>query len=72
MPIYEFHCKECRQEFKTLRPAHKLPEVACNTCGSDRVVRLLSVTARTNDTQQPASCSAPTGACCMGAGGCRN
>ena len=40
MPIYEFHCKECRQEFKTLRPARKLPEVACNT--TDGAVRAVT------------------------------
>ena len=74
MPIFEFHCKECREEFKTLRPLHKLNEVACIACGSDRVVRLLSVTARTAAEPQPtASCATPmSGGCCMRPGGCRN
>ena len=73
MPIYEFQCKECREEFKTLRPAHKLPEVVCNACGSERVVRLLSITARTSDTPTPNACGLPIGGgCCMGSGGCRN
>ena len=73
MPIYEFKCKACHEDFKTLRPAHKLPEVACSACGSERVVRLLSITARTSDTPAPASCGMPSGSgCCMGAGGCRN
>ena len=74
MPIYEFKCKECSQDFKTLRPAHKLPEVVCNICGSERVVRLLSITARTAETPEPASCGMPSGGggCCMGACGCRN
>ena len=47
MPIYEFHCKECRKEFKTLRRSEQLSDVACPTCGTERVTRLLSVTAMT-------------------------
>ncbi len=46
MPIYEFQCKECRNDFKTLRRADKLNEVLCPTCGTDHVMRLLSVTAQ--------------------------
>ncbi len=74
MPIFEFHCKECREEFKTLRSANKLNEVACSACGSERVVRLLSVTARASaDAQTSGPCATPmSGGCCMGTGGCRN
>lgn len=67
MPIYEFHCKECRGEFKTLRPADKLKEVKCPSCGTERVARLLSVTARSQPEPEP-SCSLPMGSCC--GGGC--
>ncbi|HLV81768.1 MAG TPA: zinc ribbon domain-containing protein [Chthonomonadaceae bacterium] len=45
MPIYEFLCKECRREFKTLRAADKIAEVTCPVCGTPKVARLLSVTA---------------------------
>ena len=45
MPIYEFHCKDCRKEFKTLRSHKQLESVLCPTCGNGRVARLLSVTA---------------------------
>ncbi|HEV2471730.1 MAG TPA: zinc ribbon domain-containing protein [Chthonomonadales bacterium] len=45
MPIYEFHCKECRSEFRTLRRSEQLSDVRCPSCGAQRVARLLSVTA---------------------------
>jgi putative FmdB family regulatory protein len=61
MPIYEFRCKECRHDFKTLRRADQIDSVACPTCGTREIVRLLSVTAQT----APAS----DGACAMPMGG---
>jgi putative FmdB family regulatory protein len=64
MPIFEFHCKECRGEFKTLRRADKLDDVTCPACGTNRVARLLSVTARTgSDAGAQESCGLPSGLC---------
>lgn len=63
MPIFEFQCKECRNEFKTLRRSDKLDEVNCPTCGTRKVVRLLSVTARSSGSSQPDSCAMPPGGC---------
>lgn len=63
MPIFEFHCKECRGEFKTLRRLEKLAEVKCPECGTDRVVRLLSVTARSSSEPGTESCGLPSGMC---------
>ncbi len=77
MPIYEFHCKDCRKEFKTLRRAEQIDAVTCPICGTGRVARLLSVTAHTATASSEApACGAPgMGACCgmnpMGCG-CRN
>lgn len=63
MPIYEFLCKDCRREFKTLRSADRVAEVACPTCGTSHLARLLSVTAQTHS-------SAPSeGACALPMGG---
>jgi len=62
MPIFEFHCKQCRSDFKTLRRAEKLAEVTCPDCGTDRVARLLSVTASHSLEQAPESCGAAN--CC--------
>lgn len=67
MPIYEFRCKECERDFKTLRRADKIAETQCPGCGSDHLMRLLSVTA------QVASDPAPAQGCGMqecASGGC--
>jgi putative FmdB family regulatory protein len=66
MPIYEFHCKDCRREFKTLRRAEQTDGVICPQCGTTRVARLLSVTAQTAAANtEPASCGVPgLGGCC--------
>lgn len=59
MPIYEFHCKQCRHEFKTLRAMRDLPNVTCPTCGTDKIARLISVTAQTRAAGE--SCALPMG-----------
>ena len=74
MPIYEFHCKECREDFKTLRRAEKLDSVSCPACESPKVVRLLSVTANAVPSSgNEGACAMPSGggACCGGGCGCR-
>jgi putative FmdB family regulatory protein len=60
MPIYEFHCKECRRDFKTLRSANKLESVTCPTCGTPKVARLLSITAQARSASDTA-CGLPMG-----------
>ncbi|MCX6382120.1 MAG: zinc ribbon domain-containing protein [Armatimonadetes bacterium] len=74
MPIYEFQCKECIRDFKTLRRADKLNEVTCPTCGTDHIMRLLSVTAQVSAEQpsfQGGGCGTARDAasCCMRAPG---
>lgn len=74
MPIYEFLCKECRKEFKMLRSAERLNDIACPTCGTPKVSRLLSVTAQTAPADDK-GCALPMGGCCRmnpEACGCRN
>ena len=63
MPIFEFHCKQCRTDFKTLRRAEKLAEVTCPDCGTDRVARLLSVTASASSGQDVEACGVPASMC---------
>ncbi len=72
MPIYEFHCKECRSEFKTLRARDALSEVTCPACGTGRVARLLSVTAQPRTTDD--ACAMPGNCCALNpeACACRN
>ena len=77
MPIYEFRCKECRNDFKKLRRAYETDEIACPTCGTERVIRVLSVTAQTSaEADASTACAMPTmGGSCLGnpaACGCRN
>lgn len=75
MPVYEFHCKDCRREFKTLKRADQLSNINCPTCGTEKVARLLSVTARAQgedsgaDMSDMGGCMRP-GGCCMNPGGC--
>lgn len=42
MPIYEFSCPGCRDEFEKLVMGSRT-EVACPACGSARVERRMSV-----------------------------
>ncbi len=38
MPLYEYHCEECDQEFTLLQPASvNKDETTCSECGSSRV-----------------------------------
>jgi putative FmdB family regulatory protein len=60
MPIYEFRCKECRRDFKTLRRSDQINNVSCPTCGTLKVSRLLSVTAATRS-EADTACGLPMG-----------
>lgn len=60
MPIYEFRCKECRHDFKTLRRSDQINSVTCPTCGTPKVYRLLSITA-TTQSQAEGACGLPMG-----------
>jgi putative FmdB family regulatory protein len=42
MPIFEFVCKDCEQQFEDLIFGTKLDGVVCPTCGSDRVRKKMS------------------------------
>lgn len=44
MPIYEFKCQECGEEFEVLlKTKDEIASVCCKACGSKKVERLLSV-----------------------------
>lgn len=46
MPIYEFHCRSCNDEFETLvRNALSEEPIACPKCGGTDLERILSVCA---------------------------
>ena len=43
MPLYEFECSDCHEEFEDLVPSlQRIDEVECPKCGSGRVQRLQS------------------------------
>jgi putative FmdB family regulatory protein len=72
MPIYEFRCKECRSDFSKLVRASNVAEVECPSCRSPKAMRLLSVTARSVEADDPVgACGVPmSGGCCMNPHGC--
>ena len=42
MPIYEYQCRSCRCQFERLVRAHVLETLACPSCQSEDLERLLS------------------------------
>ena len=42
MPIYEYRCEKCQEEFERLVFAGDTDEVICPKCGSAEVNRLMS------------------------------
>jgi len=71
MPIYEYHCKECASDFSSLRQFSQAESVSCPKCGTGRVSRLLSVTARSQaDSGFEMQCGDTSAGPCMRPGGC--
>ena len=60
MPIYEYRCKDCGQEFPLLQKiSATAEEVTCKKCESGNVERLLSTFASTSGSPDVA-CSTPS------------
>jgi len=59
MPIYEFVCEECREEFeKFVISASYANQVKCPKCGSEKVTKKISACAIGGDSGSGASCTA--------------
>ncbi len=43
MPIYEFHCEQCRQDSEVLVRSSQWEGTPCPRCGSTRLTKKLSV-----------------------------
>lgn len=44
MPLYEFHCNDCQDQFEELvRSSSAIDEVKCPACGSQHVRRKVSM-----------------------------
>jgi putative FmdB family regulatory protein len=55
MPLYEYRCRECEQEFEVLLPSASANAATCPTCGAGEPRRLMSVIAgMTNRAAAPA------------------
>jgi len=68
MPIYEYRCKQCEQEFEKYVPGASTA-VACPGCSSEQVMRKLSVFGlKTAGAFQPSAMSG--GGCCGGGCSC--
>ena len=73
MPLYEYNCPDCNQEFELLIRGQEQP--ACPTCGKKHLTRLLSVpAAHTASSKSLPICNpSPAGNCGLpqcGKGGC--
>jgi putative FmdB family regulatory protein len=71
MPIYEYLCRQCNEEFELLVRDGQKP--ACPSCGQRRLTKLLSAPVAHTVASQPPCPAKEAGACQMpscGGGGC--
>lgn len=69
MPIYEYRCNRCEQEFEQYVPTAQA-SVECPTCRSLRVTRRLSVVGVLRHGDTAAAPGMSGGGGCCGGGGC--
>lgn len=78
MPIYEYKCRKCGEEFEELvRNATQEKELTCVACGSEKIERQLSVPAAPQiASSAPAACQSNLpigcGQCGMNQANCPN
>jgi putative FmdB family regulatory protein len=65
MPIFEFHCHNCNQDFEKLVFGGD-PEVECPRCGQARVDKLMSACAAKVDHKFTVASNPKAGASCTG------
>jgi putative FmdB family regulatory protein len=71
MPIYDLRCGNCRNQFEALCRNGNVSDVACPSCGSanlDRLISRFAVSQNLTPCGSPASQAAPT--CGFTRGGC--
>jgi len=69
MPIYEYQCRGCDEDFEKYLPAPSTA-VACPACGSDGVTRKLSVFGLKSSGEFASSMAPQGGGCCGGGCSC--
>ena len=57
MPIFEYECRECRQQFEHLERAGS-PPAECPSCGAEQVQRLVSLCAVSSESSRAANLTA--------------
>ena len=74
MPMYEYYCSTCRTRFENLvRVAGEGAHAVCQSCGRERVPRVLSTFATVRGGSDGAAMTAVAGGgggCCGGGCGC--
>jgi putative FmdB family regulatory protein len=66
MPLYEFYCPDCQREQEHLVRGQETPR--CESCGGERLSRLLSIPAAHTAGDGARSPDRPTGSCGSGCG----
>ena len=69
MPIYEYICRDCGEQFETMTTMAKADEVACKACESENTERKFSVFGVTASTPKHACGSNEMPRGCPSAGG---
>ncbi len=73
MPLYEFHCKKCGKDSEVLAASSNWKGTKCPKCGSEQLVKKLSVfatTAASNDACGGGACDMASACPSAGPGGC--
>lgn len=70
MPIYEYRCRGCGQEFEKYVSSAPSTAVACPACASDAITRKLSVFGLKAGGESLSSMAPRTGGCCGGGCSC--
>jgi len=67
MPIYEYLCKDCGEQFESIRTMNEADApIDCNKCHSANTTRMLSVFFATSGGKTVAGTSSPSCAGCVG------
>lgn len=67
MPLFDYICQDCKQEFEALVSSSRKP--VCPGCGGDRLHRKLSVFAVVNQPSGPKCAGSDACAACCGGRG---
>ena len=72
MPLYEYGCRACREDFEALLPAERrdAADTACPHCGETKTVRKISLMARPVISEGGGSSGASPAFDCGSPGGC--